>query len=94
MAIQVISIDLPPGFDEQKLLDSVTPYLASLPNRPLNRVSNVTRVELFESAQNYLVLLTVDLGRSSYDQELLESLPEGSKVSDLGLFESLQAWSR
>jgi hypothetical protein len=70
-----------------------------LPNRPLNRFSNVSRVELLGTGEwsrlnHYLVLLTVDFGDPRIQQELLAKLPGGSKLSVVGPFDSLQAWSR
>jgi hypothetical protein len=83
----------------QKFLDIVAPYFASLPNRPLNRLSNVSRVELLGTGEwsrlnHYLVLLTVDFGDPRIQQELLAKLPGGSKLSVVGPFDSLQTWSR
>jgi hypothetical protein len=83
----------------QKFLDIVSPYFASLPNRPLNRLSNVSSVELlgvkeWSRLNHYLVLLTVDLGDPKIQQEVLAKLPQGSKVSVEGPFDSMQTWGR
>jgi len=77
----------------------VSPYFASLPNRRPHRADNVSRVELFgrnvwSELNHYLLLVTVDIGDPGIQKELSSKLPEGSKVSVVGAFESLQEWSR
>jgi hypothetical protein len=83
----------------QKFLDIVSPYFESLPNRPLRRTGNVSRVELlgrgvWSQLNHYLLLVTVDSGDPRIEQELSAKLPQGSKVSVVGAFDFLQAWSR
>ena len=81
----------------QKFLDTISPFLASLPKRPPHRFGNVSNVDLqgagvWSELNHYLLLLTVDLGNRGIDQELLAILPQGTKVSVIGIFGSLQTW--
>lgn len=83
----------------QKFLDLISPYLASLPNRPPRRAGNVSRVELlgadvWSQLNHYLVRITVDIGGGGIAEELSSKLPAGSKVSTVGAFASLQSWTR
>ena len=83
----------------QKFLDLISPYLASLPNRPLNRRSNVSQVELLGGSEwsqlnHYLLRITVDLGDAEIGQELSTKLPAGSKMSVGGPFEAVKTWTR
>jgi hypothetical protein len=81
----------------QKFLDLVAPYFESLPKRPPHAQGNVSRVELlgrgvWSQLNHYLLLVTVDIGDTGIDKELLAKLPAGSKVSVVGTFDSLQTW--
>jgi hypothetical protein len=80
-------------------MDIVSPYFASLPNRPLNRRSNVSSVELlgvneWSRLNHYVVLLGVDFVDPTIEPDLLAKLPPGSNVSVTGPFDALQRWSR
>jgi hypothetical protein len=82
----------------QKFLDTVSPYLASVPKRPLHRQGNVSSIELlgtgvWSQLNHYLLLLDVDIGDPGIDRELLAMLPKGSKVSVVGSYQPLQTWS-
>jgi len=81
----------------QNFLDIVSPFFESLPKRPSRRSGNVLRVELLggdvsSQLNHYLVLVSVDIGEPPIAQELAKLLPEGSKVSLVGAYESLQTW--
>jgi hypothetical protein len=81
----------------ENFLDTVSSYLESLPNRPPRRAGNVSRVELlgrgvWSQLNHYLLLVTVDIGETGIDQQLLAMLPRGSQVSVVGTFDSLQTW--
>ena len=83
----------------QNFLDLVSPYFESLPKRPPHRQGNVSRVELlgrgvWSQLNHYLLLVTVDIGETGIDRELLAKLPKGSTVSVVGTFESLQSWAK
>ncbi len=83
----------------QNFLDLVSPYLASLPNRPPQRMGNVSGVELlgrdvWSQLNHYLLLVTIDIGDPGIDQDLSTRLPQGSRVSVAGAFDSLQTWSK
>lgn len=83
----------------QKFLDQISPYLASLPNRPLNRRMNVSEVKLlggsaWSQLNHYLLLMTVDVEGGDIGQELLTKLPPGSKLSAAGPFEAVKTWTR
>jgi hypothetical protein len=78
-------------------IDTVSPYLKSLPERPPHRAGNVSRVELlgrdvWSELNRYLLLVTVDIGDPGIEQQLLALLPQGTQVSGLGGFNSLQEW--
>jgi hypothetical protein len=81
----------------QEFFDLVTPFLKSLPDRPLHRAGNVSHVELFgrgvwSELNHYLLLITVDIGGNNIAQELSALLPPGSQVSAAGDFEYLGEW--
>jgi len=78
-------------------IDTVSPYLKSLPERSPHRAGNVSRVELlgrdvWSELNRYLLLVTVDIGDPGIEQELSALLPQGTQVSGLGDFNSLQEW--
>jgi hypothetical protein len=78
-------------------IDTVSPYLKSLPERPLRRTGNVSHVELlgrdvWSKLNRYLLLVTIDMADPGIEQELSALLPQGSQVSDLSDFESLREW--
>ena len=87
----------------RKFLDIVSPYFQSLTDKPPRRTGNVFRVELlgrgvWSQLNHYLLFVNFD-GEGEeiipdIQQELLAKLPQGSKVSVVGAFEFLQAWSR
>ena len=67
----------------ENFLRLISPYLESLPKRPLRRQGNVARAELlgcdvWSQLNRYLLLATVDVGETGIDQELPALLPEGS----------------
>jgi len=81
----------------RNFIDTVSPYLKSLPERPPHRAGNVSRVELlgrdvWSQLNRYLLLVTVDIGDPGIEQELSAFLPQGTQVSSLGDFDSLQEW--
>ncbi|MDQ1537863.1 MAG: hypothetical protein QOE58_2256 [Actinomycetota bacterium] len=81
----------------QKFLETVSPYLESLTQRPPSRAGNVRRVEImgrdtWSQLNHYLVMVNVDIGQPGIDEQLLALLPERSKVSVVGAFGSLQVW--
>jgi len=81
----------------RNFIDTVSPYLKSLPERPPHRAGNVSRVELlgrdvWSQLNRYLWLVTVDIGDPGIEQELSAFLPQGTQVSSLGDFDSLQEW--
>ena len=81
----------------ERTVDSLRPYLSSLPKRPPRRAGNVTRVELlggntWSKLNHYTVLVTVDIGDPGLEEELTRILPEGSTVVVRGTFESLEEW--
>jgi hypothetical protein len=83
--------------DQQAVIDAVTPFLSSLPSRPLQRVGNVSEVSLLggdESGGRWslLVMLEVDSAVPGLERGLLEVLPEGSEVSILGTFGRVAVW--
>jgi hypothetical protein len=79
----------------QNFLDLVSPYLSSLPNRPPRRMGNVSGVDLLgRDVCHYLLLVTIDIGDPGIDQDLSAMLPQGSRVSVAGAFDSLQTWSK
>jgi hypothetical protein len=78
-------------------VDTVSPYLKSLPERSPHRAGNVSRVELlgrdvWSELNHYLLLATVDIGDPGIEQELSALLPHGTQISGLGDFNSLQEW--
>jgi hypothetical protein len=88
-----ISIDLPP--DGEIDLDVVSPYLQSLTSRPLSRTGNVSCVELLgpSGPAHYLLLVTVDIPAPlGIDERFLALLPEGSKMSVVNRYESVNLW--
>jgi len=86
--------------DEEKaardsVLQGLVPFLQSLPNRPPTRAGNVTGFDLLGSntwstLNSYLLLLNVDIGHGGVAEEISKVLPEGSQVSVLGEFASLE----
>jgi hypothetical protein len=66
----------------QRFLDIVSPYFALLPNRPLHRKDNVSRVELlgakvWSQLNHYLLLVTIDIGDAGIEQDLLSKAARG-----------------
>ena len=81
----------------RNFIDTVSPYLKSLPERPPHRAGNVSRVELlgrdvWSQLNRYLLLVTVDIGDPGIERELSAFLPQGTQVSSLGDFDSLKEW--
>jgi hypothetical protein len=77
------------------VVNSLVPFLQSLPHRPARRQGNVTGFELlgantWSNLNKYLLLLSVDIGGAGLADELAAALPSGSSVSVVGEFESLQ----
>src|ERR1700709_2230095 len=69
----------------QKFFDTISPFLASVPKRPLPRQGNATSIELLGTGvwsrlNHYLLLVSVDIGDPGIDGELSALLPKGSKV--------------
>jgi hypothetical protein len=82
----------------QKFFDTISPFLASVPKRPLHRQGNVTSIELLGTGvwsrlNHYLLLVSVDIGDPGIDGELSALLPKGSKVTVVGSYQPLQTWS-
>jgi hypothetical protein len=78
-------------------IDTVSPYLKSLPERSPHRSGNVSRAELlgrdvWSELNHYLLLATVDIGDPGIEQELSALLPQGTQISGLGDFSSLREW--
>lgn len=81
-------------FDEelgfrQEFLDAISPYLASLPERPAHRMGNVSRAELlgtdiWTQMNHYLLLLTIDIGEPPLDLEAY--MPAGSTARVIGSY--------
>lgn len=81
-------------FDEelafrQAFLDEISPYLASLPERPPHRMGNVSRAELlgtdiWTQMNHYLLLLSADIGQPTLDLEA--HMPAGSTVMQIGSY--------
>jgi hypothetical protein len=81
----------------QDFIDTVSPYLKSLPERSPHRAGNISRVELlgrdvWSELNRYLLLVSVDIGDPGVEQELSALVPQGTQVSGLGDFNSLQEW--
>jgi hypothetical protein len=88
-----VSLELPP--DGEIDLDAVSPYLQSLTSRGLSRTGNVFRVELPgpTEAAHYLLLVTVDIPAPlGINENFLALLPEGSKMSVVNRYESVNLW--
>ena len=71
--------------------------IKSLRGRPPRRFGNVSRVELlgrevWSQLNHHLLLVTVDIGEAGIDQDLSALLPQGSQVSVVGAFGSVQEW--
>jgi hypothetical protein len=83
--------------DQQAVIDAVTPYLSSLPARPLHRFGNVTEVTLFggeesDGVWSLLVEVETDSAVPGLEEGLLEVLPKGSEVSTLGTLGRIAVW--
>lgn len=83
--------------EQQRVIDAVTPFLASLPARPLRRFGNVSGVTLLGGAVSsglwsLLVLVDVDSTDPGLQAGLLEVLPEGSEVTMFGSFGRIGTW--
>ena len=81
----------------QHFVDTVAPYLKSLPDTPPHRAGNVTRVELlgrnvFSQLNHYLLLVTVGIGNPGIEGHLSAMLPPGAQISVVGEFAPVQAW--
>jgi len=83
----------------QSLLEGVSPYLESLPQRPFHRSGNIERVELlgrevWSQLNHYLLVLHVDIGAVNLS-ELPAHLPPGSEVAEVGGgYQPISEWSR
>ncbi|HST80198.1 MAG TPA: nuclear transport factor 2 family protein [Kineosporiaceae bacterium] len=80
----------------EAVLEAVSPYLASLPDRPPHRSGNVSAVELlgqdtWSALNHYLLILHVDIGTPQLDG-LPPLLPEGSTVQPIGDYQPLRCW--
>ncbi|HYZ68338.1 MAG TPA: hypothetical protein VE666_11145 [Mycobacterium sp.] len=78
------------------MLKALIPFLQSLPQRPPHRAANVTGFDLlgansWSRLNNYLLLLNTDIGQGGLVDELSEHLPEGSQVSMVGEFVSIES---
>ncbi|WP_433521265.1 hypothetical protein ACQPZ2_28440 [Nocardia pseudovaccinii] len=78
-----------------KVLQSLVPFLQSLPHRPPRRAGNVFGFELlgastWSNLNHYLLLLDVDIVGGRLVDELAKVLPSGSSVSVVGDFEPLE----
>jgi hypothetical protein len=83
--------------EQQRIIDAVSPFLSSLPARPLHRAGNVSAVTILggdvsSGLWSLLVLVDVDSAAPGLDKELLKVLPDGSDVSVLGSFGRIAAW--
>jgi hypothetical protein len=75
----------------RNFIDTVSPYLKSLPERPPHRAGNVSRVELlgrdvWSQLNRYLLLVTVDIGDPGIEQELSAFLTAGNSGIEPGRF--------
>jgi hypothetical protein len=80
------------------VVKSLVEFLETLPHRPPRRQGNVTGFELlgagtWSKLNNYLLLLTVDIGGGNLAGELAAVLPDGSSVAVVGNYASLHASS-
>ena len=76
------------GF-RQEFLDTISPYLASLPEIPPHAMGNVSQVQLlgtdvWTQMNHYLLLLTVDIGEPRLELECY--MPEGSTTRVIGSY--------
>jgi hypothetical protein len=83
--------------EQQRIIDDVTPFLESLPERPLRRYGNVSAVTLLggdvsSGRWSLLVLVDVDSSDPGIQDGLAEVLPKGSEVSILGSFGEIGVW--
>ena len=83
--------------EQQRIIDAVSPFLSSLPARPLHRAGNVSAVTLLggdvsSGLWSLLVLVDVDSAAPGLDEGLSKVLPVGSDVSVLGSFGRIAAW--
>jgi hypothetical protein len=78
----------------QEFLDTVRPTFASMLTASPRRAGNVRRVEVLSEndtdANNFLLLISVDIGRATREWESV--LPAGTQVSELGTYEPRQQW--
>jgi hypothetical protein len=78
-------------------IDTVSPYLESLPERSPHRAGNISCVRLlgrdvWSELNHYLLLCAVDIGDPDVEEKLSALLPQGTQVSGLGDFNALQEW--
>jgi hypothetical protein len=83
--------------EQQRIIDDVTPFLESLPERPLRRYGNVGAVTLLggdvsSGRWSLLVLVDVDSTDPGLQDGLAKVLPKGSEVSILGSFGEIGVW--
>jgi hypothetical protein len=81
----------------EQTLETLRPYLSSLPERPPRRSGNVSRVQLlggntWSKLNHYTAIVTVDIGTPPLDEEIEKILPAGSQVVMSGSFEELDEW--
>ena len=74
---------------QQDVIDTLSAFLFSLPDRPPHRAGNVISVQLFEGDQvdgwsSFLVMADTDSFAPGLEEGLAESLPPGSQVLMLG----------
>ena len=74
---------------EQKVIDTLSAFLFSLPDRPPHRAGNVMSVQLWQGDQldgwsSFLVMADTDSFAAGLEEGLAESLPPGSQVLMLG----------
>lgn len=83
----------------QKFIDGISPYLESLPTRPLRRAGNVSHVKLLGRSEwselnHYLLLVEVDIWIGKADPDLAAALPPGAEMSVIGDYAPIQEWSK
>ncbi len=83
----------------EKIVEALSPYLASLPERPDRRSGNVSRVRLlggnvWSTLNHYAAIVTVDIGDPGLEEGLRKVLPKGSTIEVTGNFADLDEWPR
>jgi hypothetical protein len=74
---------------QQDVVDRLSTFVFSLPDRPPHRAGNVISVQLFEGNRadgwsSFLVIADTDSFAGGLEEGLAESLPPGSQVLMLG----------